>query len=379
MSTSKRCGGAIGLVFMALSAVSFSIMSLFVHILSTKEDIPSFEQIGFRSFTGILLCVLYILLCTESPQDVGTFYFGSSRSSPLLALRCVIGSIAMMCNWFIVTQLPLGDATVIVFTAPVFTIFVARVTLKEYMSVAQIICVMFSSIGVVLVARPSFLGFDNSDATDSSNSIKSNFSREVLIVIGLFGAFCSACTNVLVRKLTDMNGFVIVAWLMVSSLLLSAMSTFAFQDNASWPQLHVGVWVMIVAIGFLGFSGQIFKTYGLKWENAGVGSMMRNLDLVFAFIFQVTILHEKVYLLSAGGAALTLVSSLMMGVSKRWGTSTATAGAKYAAVQTIDTAEGEKAGVGWEQGRVTPTRIDDDNAGINMVPVSTSTSMTTTA
>ena len=44
---------------------------------------------------------------------------------------------------------------------------------------------------------------------------------------------------------------------------------------------------MIGAVCVLGFAGQAFKTQGLKWEKAGPGAMMRNLDLVLAFGFQV--------------------------------------------------------------------------------------------
>ena len=353
---------------MICSAISFSVMSLFVHILSTKDDIPPFEQIGFRSIAGIFLCALYIKLYFDSAGDPWTFYFGTASLRPFLAMRCIIGSVAMMCNWFIMTQLPLGDATVIVFTAPIFTIFVACVALKEEMSFAQMVCVCFSSLGVVCVARPSFLGFRDDDPDDTKGSIESDFSREVLVAIGLFGALCSACTNVLVRKLSDINGFVIVSWLLLSSLLVSAVSTFAFQGNAMWPKSHLGVWSMIVAIGFLGFLGQVFKTYGLKWENAGVGSMMRNLDLVFAFTFQVTILNEKVHTLSVAGAALTLLSSITLGLVKRWETNAANAVVKYSTVQSTETTEDDRAVEGYdEEGHKLPASIDNEkDVGIAM-------------
>lgn len=49
------CGGTAGLLMMAMSAVSFSMLSLFVHLLSTDPEVqmPSFELIAIRAFFGI--------------------------------------------------------------------------------------------------------------------------------------------------------------------------------------------------------------------------------------------------------------------------------------------------------------------------------------
>ena len=74
--------------------------------------------------------------------------------------------------------------------------------------------------------------------------------------------------------------------------------------------------MIVLAVGLLGFAGQGFKTQGLTWEKAGPGAMMRNLDLVLAFIFQVTILGEEVKALSVVGALITLAASVAMGVLK---------------------------------------------------------------
>ena len=54
-----QCGGLIGLVFMALSAVSFSIMSLLVHVLARSHGIPSFEAVTARALVGACMAVLW--------------------------------------------------------------------------------------------------------------------------------------------------------------------------------------------------------------------------------------------------------------------------------------------------------------------------------
>ena len=45
----------MGLIFMAMSAVSFSVMTMLVHVLASRAKIPSFEQVVFRCVVGIIL------------------------------------------------------------------------------------------------------------------------------------------------------------------------------------------------------------------------------------------------------------------------------------------------------------------------------------
>ena len=46
---------------------------------------------------------------------------------------------------FVYTQLPLGEATVIVFTAPIFTSLIARIYLKEYIGSSQAVLMCLST------------------------------------------------------------------------------------------------------------------------------------------------------------------------------------------------------------------------------------------
>ena len=91
-----RCGGSIGLIFMALSALSFSLMSFVLHTLAAKRSIPSFEQVGFRSCTGVILCILWI---RQSNDETLMTVPKKRETKCILFARCVIGVIAMSSNW----------------------------------------------------------------------------------------------------------------------------------------------------------------------------------------------------------------------------------------------------------------------------------------
>jgi drug/metabolite transporter (DMT)-like permease len=298
-----KCNGAIGLIFMALSALSFSIMSFLVHLLTTTLAVPSFELVAFRSALGIVLCLGWVHY--NNQQVIPT----SVLDRKLLAARAVIGTCGMLGNWFLLSQLPLGDATVIIFTAPMFTLLLARIILKEKLSWKMMFLVAVSVVGVVLVARPSFLGFPEDVAPPYAE-----MARSLVVLIGLLAAIASAATNILVRKLLNVPAMVTVLWLMVVSFSIS-FPIALFHSKSKWPP-SLGHWVLVLCMAGLGFSGQGFKTQGLKWEQAGIGSMMRNLDLVLAFGFQVTLLGEQFKVLSVVGASLTLSTSIAMGYLK---------------------------------------------------------------
>ena len=296
----QQCSGAIGLIFMGFSALSFSIMSLLVHILSTSGlQIPSFELVSLRATLGIVFALSWVLSQKQNP-------ISEPRYRKLLASRALVGCVGMTGNWYILSQLPLGDATVIIFTAPMFTLLLARCILKEKVSWKMLSLVFLSGIGVILVARPTFLGFQ-SDVAPTYETLP----REIVVAIGLVAALASACTNILVRKLTAVPAMVTVLWLMMAAFVIATPVALCMSES-KWPY-ESGQWMMVLAIGCLGFSGQGFKTQGLKWEQAGIGSMMRNLDLVLAFAFQVTLLGEEARAYSVIGASLTLLASIAMG------------------------------------------------------------------
>ena len=131
-------------------------------------------------------------------------------------------------NWFIITQLSLGDATVIIFTSPIFTALLARVLLKEKLSWPQVGLLGMSVVGVLLVARPAFLGFE-----DDPKPEYASMSRGPVVIIGLIAAVASAGTNILVRKLLDVRAMTTVTWLMMGGLIVQTPLTFALQAQVA--------------------------------------------------------------------------------------------------------------------------------------------------
>lgn len=66
----------------------------------------------------------------------------------------------------------------------------------------------------------------------------------------------------------------------------------------------------------MGFIGQLLMNRGLQIEKAGPAALMRNLDIVLAFIYQITILHITPTPWSIAGAVLILTCTSIVGIAK---------------------------------------------------------------
>ena len=99
-----------GLRYMAAGAFFFSIMSLLAKTAGGR--IPTQEMVLARG--AVMTAMSYLAL-----RRAGVSPWGE-RQRVLLLIRGVLGFTALSCFFFAVVRLPLADATVIHFTAPVW-------------------------------------------------------------------------------------------------------------------------------------------------------------------------------------------------------------------------------------------------------------------
>ena len=93
----------IGMRYMVLSAFGFSLMAVFVKFASI-EGIPVLEIVAARALVSLILSYADIRYKRIS-------VFGQRKG--LLFLRGFIGSLALVCVYYAITQLPLAEATVL--------------------------------------------------------------------------------------------------------------------------------------------------------------------------------------------------------------------------------------------------------------------------
>src|SRR5210317_1218203 len=267
----------IGAIYMAISALSFSIMDVLVKFMSTTY--PTGEIIFFRGFFG-LIPIIFII-----PRERYKNFFQTTKLALHLS-RAIIGAIAMIGIYLGVKFLPLADAITITFAAPVF----AMIILKEQVRMYRWAAIIIGLIGVAVVLKPG---------TDMF-TIYSLFP--ILFCVG-FGIIA-----VLIKKLSETEpDYLIAIYFTLTLIAVGACSLFFTFVIPSLQDL-----LPLIAIGIAGSTGNIFLTMSLRKGSVSTVTPIKYLSLIFATISGIFFFNEIPHVTTLLGAFLIILSSIII-------------------------------------------------------------------
>jgi len=128
-----------GIRAMAIGAFWFSLMGLFVKLAGRR--LGSMEIVFARS-------VITLGLSWWALWRLGVSPLGNNRR--LLFVRGLLGATALLFYFYSIVHLPLGEATLIQYTNPVFAVLLAAVILRESLRAREIACLVASLLGAAI-------------------------------------------------------------------------------------------------------------------------------------------------------------------------------------------------------------------------------------
>jgi drug/metabolite transporter (DMT)-like permease len=135
-----------GAIWMTLSAVFFAAQAGIVRYLS--KDLHFIEISFFRALFGIVIMLPWLMR-----SGVGVLRTSNTK---LYVTRGLLSTIAMY-GWFgSLTLIPIGDATAISFTFPLFIALAGVLLLKEPAHATRWIALAVGFAGTLIVVRPGF-------------------------------------------------------------------------------------------------------------------------------------------------------------------------------------------------------------------------------
>ena len=282
---------SLGLRYMLAAAFFFSLMSLQVKLAGAR--LHSTEIVFVRSFLSVIFT--YVLLRRARIPVWG-------QRKRLLVLRGVFGFMALSCFFFALTRLPLADVTVLHFTNPVFTAVLAALLLHERLGSREVLGLLVSLSGVVLVAQPSWLF--GSGARDLD-----------LLAVGaaLGGAFFSALAYIAVRDLGKTEHHLVVVFYF--PLIATPLSIPAMLPHAMWPTLSECVLLFGVAV--VTQIAQVYLTKGLHAERAARAMSISYVQILFAATWGLMFFDELPTPLGIAGAVLVVAGTLLVNWRRR--------------------------------------------------------------
>ena len=270
---------------MAIGAFWFSAMSLLVKLVGQR--LPSAEVVLVRGIFTLALSAAALRHARVSP-------WGERRG--LLLLRGTLGWAALSCYYFSLVHLPLSEATLIQYTNPIFATILAAAFLRERIGVADVLCLVASLGGVLLVTRPAAIFGGVGEPLPLSQ-----------VAIALGGALFSGAGYTVVRRLGEREHRLVVVFYLP---MVTVPLTLPFISSAwAWPTLRE--WLLLVGIGVTTQLGQIYMTRALQLERASRATAVGYLQLVFAAMWGALVLGELPDAWTVVGAAVIVGSTLL--------------------------------------------------------------------
>ncbi|KAK5613254.1 hypothetical protein CRENBAI_024985 [Crenichthys baileyi] len=221
----------------------------------------------------------------------------------------------MILLFYAVQQMPLADATVIMFSNPVFTSILAWIFLKEKCTIWDCVFTVFTLTGVILIARPPFLFGEH------LSGIEGNYTNHVKGTVAAFGgAIGAACTIVVLRKMGKSVHYYLSVWYYAVIGLIECVIIVSILSEWKLPSCGQDRW-MLMLIAVLGIAGQTFLTKAVQIEKAGPVALMRTVDVVLAFFFQFIFFNRAPTWWSLGGALCVVLSTSGLALRKWYNSS----------------------------------------------------------
>lgn len=279
----------VGLLMVAISAVLFSLMSLFVKLC----DLSSWEVFFIR---GIFQALISWLVAVKK----GVGVIGHKSARPLLCLNGLFGSLRIGFFFYAVKNGHLGDVTAIFFTAPSIVVVLGSILFKDPIRLTTAASVLLCLSGTALITKPQFLfGPDNSHSKDD---------EATALTVSIAGAISSAAFYMTIPYVNrQANDQTIIFYFGIIATLISIVPFLLSEPR--WPDEFSWIWIVMVVV--CGYLGQLFLNNGLKIANRS-SVLVRNIDVALAFVYAYFIFHRDVTMTSLGGAALIVCAGVIL-------------------------------------------------------------------
>ncbi|MCJ1304932.1 hypothetical protein MMC08_007745 [Hypocenomyce scalaris] len=318
-----------GMALVLLSQLFGGLMNVTTRLLETSgSDMHPFQILFARmSITAFLACIY--MWRAKTPY----FPLGMPEVRWLLVVRGFGGFFGVYGMYYSLLYLPIAEATVITFLAPLAACFVCSFLLHEPFTRTERICGFISLLGVVMISRPSSLlpGHDSppiasgsADAAISANStIPDHHGLESVtpaqrlnaVLVSMLGVLGSASVYITIRwigkrahPLISVNYFAI--WCtFVSMLALLFLPNISFQLPANATE-----WAYLIFLGVFGVVMQILMTAGLQHEKSSRATNMVYTQMLFALFFDKVVWDATPGVWAMLGSGMILGSALFVAV-----------------------------------------------------------------
>jgi drug/metabolite transporter (DMT)-like permease len=286
-----------GIWYMLFASVLFAGMGVFAKLLS--ESLPSLEVVFFRNVFGVFLIGASIF---AKPMK------HKGKKPLLLLFRGVMGFLALLCFFYNIAHIPLGEAMTYSKTSPIFTALFAFVFLKEALGKRGWFALFIGFFGIVLITDPFNTPLDRYD---------------ILGILSGIGAALAYTSVKELKKYYDTRA-IVLSFMGVGTIgpvILMAISEYVDIKELDFMfgkfSMPTGImWIYIFFMGLLATFAQVFMTKAYGASKAGIVGTISYSNIIFSIIFGIVFLNDPLpELVKILGIILIVISGIL--VSRR--------------------------------------------------------------
>lgn len=268
---------------LVFSILFFTIVNVCVKSLAR---LGSQELVFFRSIITIVA--------------IGLFAFYKKKliinNKKIILVRGLLGSLALVCFFWTLQNMPLATALVLHYTTPLFTLIFGAIFLQEKTPARDIPYFILAFIGVILIK--SF------DPRVSSLALS----------IGLISAVFSSSAYTVIRSMHGKENLLVIVMAAPSFALLF---TTPYLLSGQWVTPVGSEWAWVIVMSVCTIIAQLFMTYAYQNDKASNFVYFNYLGLVVITIVGYFQFGESFNLPTISGMVLILVSTIILGLKKR--------------------------------------------------------------
>jgi len=279
-----------GILLKSASALLFAVMSALIRWLG--EVVPVGQIVFFRSAFAILPVVVIYALRRELMTAVRTGRpFGHVG-------RGIVGIAGMFFSFASLARLPLANATAIGFIAPLMTVALAALVLKERVRIFRWSAVAVGFFGVVVMLLP-YLDLAHAPVAGT---------QSIGVILALAAAFCNAASVIQTRRLTDSETTSAIVLYFSVICAVAGLLTLPF----AWHSPTSKELAALIVIGMIGGISHILLTESYRYAPMSVVAPFDYTSIIWAFVLGYAMFGEMPTTLVFIGAAIIAAAGLFV-------------------------------------------------------------------
>jgi drug/metabolite transporter (DMT)-like permease len=262
---------------MALSAVCFAVMALAAKLASA--EMPG-AQVAFLRFAVMMVPVLAV-------PSVAKKAFTFQRLDILL-YRGVFGGVAVLLYFLAIEHVPVGIATLLNYSSPIFSVAFAALFLGEAVDRRLLLPLVTAVTGMMLVALGGGAG--------------GGLHLGVWEAVGIGSSILSGAAVTAIRAARRTEG----SWAVYGSLTLFGLLATAPFGIAGFQRPGLREWLLLAIVGTTSVVAQLLMTYAYRWVTNLQAGVLAQLTVVLSMFFGVVVLGDRLRPLQILGSVFTL-------------------------------------------------------------------------